>query len=405
MSINKNLLIIDDEIEVLNTLKRVFHKDYELHITDSPKEAFSIMEKFSIGVILCDQRMPEMKGTEFFSKVKELYPDTIRILITGYAELSDVIISINEGNIFRYLTKPWNLIDLKSSVKEGFDKNTLVRENLTMVETLKNTNLILEDKVSERTKELEVKNEELEKISKDKSKLLGIVAHDLRAPISGIFGLSKYIYSDVEKITIQEPAKYTDLKESLEFIEIITDSSKYLLELINDILDVSTIETGELAIKLENIEYIPFLNKVIGIHRELAKNKNITIMFLFEIENNTIVFVDKIKITQVINNLLQNAVKFSHPHGKVVIKVEGDGDYITTKVVDEGDGIPESQRDRLFKLFSKTSTIPTGGEKSNGLGLYISQKIIEAHKGIIGFEENVNKGSIFYFKLRKNIGA
>jgi DNA-binding NtrC family response regulator len=100
MGAKENLLIIDDEIEVLNTLKRVFHKDYNLHITESPKEAFEIMDKFDIGVILCDQRMPEMKGTEFFKKVKDLYPDTIRILITGYSELSDVIYSINEGNIF-----------------------------------------------------------------------------------------------------------------------------------------------------------------------------------------------------------------------------------------------------------------------------------------------------------------
>lgn len=89
-----NLLIIDDEIEILNTLKRIFHKDYELHITESPKEAFKIMEKFNIGVILCDQRMPEMKGTEFFTKVKELYPDTIRILITGYSELNETAFAV-----------------------------------------------------------------------------------------------------------------------------------------------------------------------------------------------------------------------------------------------------------------------------------------------------------------------
>ena len=127
MDVKGKLLILDDEIEILNALKRVFHKDYELYITSSPKEAFSILKKTNIGVILCDQRMPEMKGTELFTIIKDLYPNIIRILITGYSELRDVIISINEGNIYRYITKPWDLTDLKSSVREAFEKSYLKR--------------------------------------------------------------------------------------------------------------------------------------------------------------------------------------------------------------------------------------------------------------------------------------
>jgi signal transduction histidine kinase len=402
MDVNKNLLIIDDEIEVLNTLKRIFYKDYNLHLTLSPKVAFEIMKEFDIQVILCDQQMPEMKGSDFFSLVKDMHPDTIRILFTGYSDLNDAILSINEGNIFRYLIKPWNLFELKNSVKEAFEKNALIRENSAMVETLKNTNVILKQKVRERTQELEAKNEELKIISNDKSKILGIVAHDLRSPVGGIFSLSKYIFTTVKEKTIKEPDKFLELKESLEFLEIITDSSKYLLELINDILDVSAIETGKLALNIECLDYIPFLNKLIVFEKQLAKNKKITVMVLIEIKYKVIVCVDKIKISQVINNFLQNAIKFSHPYGKIIITVEDNGDYITTKVIDEGEGIPEGQRDRLFKIFSKTSTSTTGGEKSNGLGLYISQKIIEAHEGIIGFENNDGGGSIFYFKLKKD---
>jgi signal transduction histidine kinase len=402
MDVKKNLLIIDDEIEILNTLKRLFYKDYKVHITQSPKEAIDIMETFNIGVIICDQQMPEMKGTEFFTIVKNLYPDTIRILITGYSELSDAIVSINEGNVFRYLTKPWNLFDLKNSVKEAFEKSALIRENSTMVEALKNTNIILKDKVRERTQELEVKNEELKKISSDKSRILGIVAHDLRSPIGSIFSLSEYIYTSVKEQTIKEPVKCAELNESLEFIEMITNSSEYLLALINDIIDMSAIETGKLTLKLENIAYIPFINKIISMNQELAKNKKITILSLLEIKGDLTICVDKIKVSQVINNFIQNAIKFSYPLGKIILKVEVDGDYITTKVIDEGEGIPKSQRDKLFKVFSKTSIVPTGGERSNGLGLYISQNIIEAHGGIIGFEENSIKGSTFYFRIRYN---
>ncbi|WP_298842863.1 hybrid sensor histidine kinase/response regulator [Clostridium sp.] len=401
MDDKKNLLIIDDEIEILNTLKRIFYKEYNVHITQNTKDAFEIMKKVNIGVILCDQQMPKMKGTDFFIIVKDMYPSTIRILFTGYSDLSDAIKSINEGQIFRYLTKPWNLYELKSSVKEAFDKNALICENKIMIETLKNTNVILKDKVRARTAELEVKNIELEKISNDKSRILGIVAHDLRSPIGGIFSLSKFIKTSVKEVNTQEPIRFEKLKETIEFIEIITDSSKYLLDLINDIIDVSVIETGKLELNLESIMYIPFLNKSIAINRQSAKNKKIKILVKIETEQNIVVCMDKIKIGQVINNFLQNAIKFSYPLGNIILKVCDDGNYVTTKVIDEGEGIPKSQRNKLFKIFSKTSSIPTAGEKSNGLGLYISQRIIEAHNGIIGFEENIEKGSTFYFKLIK----
>lgn len=401
MDIKGSLLIIDDEIEVLNALKRIFHKDYKLHVTQSPNEAFEIMKEFDIEVILCDQQMREMKGTEFFTLAKDIYPDSIRILFTGYSDLSDAIKSINEGQIFRYLTKPWNLFDLKSSIKEAFEKSALIKENSIMVKALKNTNIILKDKVRARTQELNLKNKQLEKISNDKSKILGIVAHDLRSPIGGIFSLSKYIYTAIKEVITQEPVRFSELKESIGIINIITDSSKYLLELINDVLDVSAIETGQLELKLENINYIPFLNKAICIDKLSAKNKKITIMLVFEIKNDLVITMDKIKISQVISNFLQNAIKYSYPLGRIILKVQDDGEYITTKVIDKGEGVPKSERDKLFKVFSKTSTIPTGGERSNGLGLYISQKIIEAHDGKIGYEDNVNAGSIFYFKLRK----
>lgn len=303
-----------------------------------------------------------------------------------------------------YNTLSINNMNRELIKKEIMLKNAIIKENLIMVEALNNANMLLKDKVRERTKELEAKNKELEKISNDKSRILGIVAHDLRSPIGGIFSLSEYINTTMKEINLGKQVELPELDECLEFIEVITDSSKHLLELINDIIDVSAIETGKLTINLERINYISFLNKTIGIDKELAKNKNITILMSLEIEDNLAICVDKIKISQVINNFLENAIKFSYPLGKITLKVEDEGEYITTKVIDEGEGIPKSQRDRLFKIFSKTSIVPTGGERSNGLGLYISQNIIEAHNGIIGFEENVDRGSIFYFKLKKDLG-
>lgn len=161
MDIKGKLLVVDDEVEVLNSLKRVFHKEYEVYIAAGAAEAFNILEKSDIEVILCDQRMPNMKGTEFLTKVKDIYPDIIRILITGYSALYDVMIATNESNVFMYLTKPWNVVDLKHSLKEAFDKNSLIRENKKLIDELKNANIYLEEKIKERTREVEMTNEKL----------------------------------------------------------------------------------------------------------------------------------------------------------------------------------------------------------------------------------------------------
>jgi signal transduction histidine kinase len=160
------------------------------------------------------------------------------------------------------------------------------------------------------------------------------------------------------------------------------------------------IETGRLILNLENVNYISFLNDTIPLYMELAKNKGIRILLLPE-EKYIQLSIDRIKISQVITNFIHNAIKFSNSNTTVKIEVEVEGDYVVTKIIDEGEGIPLSQRELLFKMFSKTASLPTAGEKGSGLGLYISKRIIEAHDGVIGFQGNETTGSTFYFKLKR----
>lgn len=167
------LLIIDDEIEVIHTLRRIFHQQYTVEIASNKKDALEILANKNVGVILCDQRMPDMKGTDFFSSIKEVHKDIVKILITGYTSLDDVIEGINKGEVFRYLTKPWNLVDLKNSVEQAFSQLHLIEDNQRMLEELLNINKVLENKVKDRTEEISKQNKELEKLNK-KLELLSI---------------------------------------------------------------------------------------------------------------------------------------------------------------------------------------------------------------------------------------
>ena len=106
---NRTLLLVDDEEKILSSLERLFRKEgYTILRADSGKQGLNFLKKYTINVILSDQKMPEMTGVEFLSKAKILYPDTIRIILSGYSDLESILDAINKGEIFRFVTKPWD---------------------------------------------------------------------------------------------------------------------------------------------------------------------------------------------------------------------------------------------------------------------------------------------------------
>ncbi len=126
----RTLLLVDDEANILSALQRVLRRDgYQILHTTSPQEAFDLLAAHQVGVILSDQRMPEMSGVEFLRRVKHIYPDTIRIVLSGYAELKSVTAAINEGAVYKFLTKPWEDEQLRANVREAFEHYDMAQEN------------------------------------------------------------------------------------------------------------------------------------------------------------------------------------------------------------------------------------------------------------------------------------
>jgi signal transduction histidine kinase len=237
--------------------------------------------------------------------------------------------------------------------------------------------------------ELEIYKRRLEELNEVKNEFLGIAAHDLRNPISEIMMASSLLQ------------KYaTNLKppEKDELLNMINRSSTFMSTLVNDLLDVAKIESGRLELEKTENNYNEFIEDCLKLNRLFAKEKNITIDFTPETNLSNIQF-DQNQIRQVMNNLISNALKFSSPGSKVTIKVEKEGDYLVTKVIDEGPGIPAKEIPNLFKPFQRTSVPIPKGERSTGLGLAIAKKIVERHHGHIGVTSQVGKGSIFYFTL------
>jgi signal transduction histidine kinase len=170
-----------------------------------------------------------------------------------------------------------------------------------------------------------------------------------------------------------------------------------MLNLVSNLLDVSVIESGKLELVLQNNSFEKLIDQRIRINKVIADRKNIRIHKQFSVDIET--QYDKNQITQVIDNLLGNAIKFSPRDANIHVNLERVDGLAKVSVRDEGPGIPLDEQSKLFQGFQRTSVRPTGGEKTTGLGLAIIKKIMEAHKGNIGLLSQPGNGSTFYFCL------
>ena len=374
-----NLLVIDDEPSILSALKRQFRRSNQVYIANSAEEGLELMKTYPIQVIISDQRMPGMNGTAFFDQVKTNYPNAIRLLLTGYADIQSVIEAINDGNIYRYITKPWDPAELDTIVRGAFERHDLIVRNEELVAKLQQANIDLESKVQRRTAQLVALN-------KDKDRLIGIVAHDLRGPIGNIKMCHDLICKNLTNTTMQS--------KLLGMIDEVTEKA---LVLIDDLLDVSAIETGLLVLDKTAVALEPFLDKIIRFNRLAADKKNILLELDYQCpETGTF---DRQRIEQVVDNLLGNAFKYSHKNTAVKLSVEMSEGLLHFKIFDKGQGIREDDMNKLFAAFQKTSTLPTNSEHSNGLGLSICKRIVELHGGTIHAESVFGEGSCFSFSL------
>ncbi|TAN44501.1 MAG: CHASE2 domain-containing protein [Nitrospirae bacterium] len=242
--------------------------------------------------------------------------------------------------------------------------------------------------IVEARKVIEEKNKELKELNQLKNKFLGIAAHDLRNPLSSIKGFSDMLLSGM-------PGPLTDRQKHIS--TTISNASKGMLTLLNDLLDISAIESGKIDLKLKSGSVKKLLEDRLTINRMVAEKKDIRLHETLEDLPDTIFDYDR--MVQVVDNLISNAVKFSPPGSNVYISLKREDGMAMVSVKDEGPGLSEEDKGKLFGEFQKLSARPTGGEKSTGLGLSIVKKIIEAHKGTIYVESAPGSGAAFIFKI------
>jgi len=236
--------------------------------------------------------------------------------------------------------------------------------------------------------ELEIRNREVEKANRLKSNFLATMSHELRTPLNSIIGFS-------DLLAEQTAGPLTQKQE--RFVGHIKESSRHLLALIDDILDLSKIEAGRLALKYESFQISVAADEVLSTLRPLAAAKRIELGT--ELSAELTVYADRVRLKQVLYNLLSNAIKFTPPGGRVRLVARSEGSLLFVSVMDTGIGIPREEQESIFETFHHPPAPTLGVGEGTGLGLSITKLLVEQHGGRIWVESERAKGSQFHFTL------
>jgi signal transduction histidine kinase len=232
-------------------------------------------------------------------------------------------------------------------------------------------------------RQLAKKHAALQKVSTEKSEILGMVAHDLRNPLNGILNASEYVLEDASG----------RLGESnLTLLKAIEAASRFMLHVIEDMLEISAIESGRLHLNRKPADVLSLMEQVLSLNRPMAERKQISIDVIAR-SGLSPVNIDSTKMYRVMDNLLTNAIKFSNPGGRIIVYMHADGEAINISIQDQGPGIPARELKNVFKLFQKGRLASASKEAGAGLGLAIAKRIVEAHGGKLLLESEVGKGS------------
>jgi two-component system, sensor histidine kinase and response regulator len=365
---DRKVLIVDDDrlnVRILGGILR--GESYVLAEADSGERALEVYAQFRPSLVLLDVMMPGIDGLETCRRLKKTYGTDCApiIFITAKNESEDVVEGIDAGGV-DYLPKPFKAKEVLARIRSHLQNQALIEQQKLLVEQLSSANAA-------------------------KNRFLGMAAHDLRNPLASIRGLAEFLHDGaVGPLTADQ----------LDLIDTIHAASQSMLVLVNELLDVATIEAGELKLNLERENLAEVIAKSVAMTNMEAVKKHTQINFSPAGEPATLQ-LDAAKMRQVIDNLLSNAIKYSPPGSTITVTLTSDpaqGKWAFA-VQDQGPGIPEGERDKLFKDFGRLSVRPTGGEKSTGLGLAICRKIVEAHSGTITAENLPGRGCEFRVTL------
>lgn len=375
----------------MNEFCRLDQKEFfdSCHIINHIPDAFLLVDEQG-RIVASNDTVKEVLGW----KPNEIIGSDIEILISPDLR--------NKHKVYRqqFYKEPFHrnmneLVNLSALHKKGYNVPVDIKLSFISIKDRIYGIAILRDATVQRKlhKSLEEKNQTLEKTVAEKNHLLGIAAHDMRNPIGMIQNFAQILMT--ESIGALN-------EDQTEFVNRIHQSAVFMAGLLEDLLDLSSIESGTMNLRKEEFRFGDLMKDILLANYIHAQEKNISLEVNCDDCNELRLTADKRKFHQVFHNLIDNAIKYSPENTTVNIVANKSEKHFDFSVKDHGVGIPEEDLASLSQPFFRARNKPTGGEKSTGLGLYITNRIIEAHGGTLKVDSQNGKGSVFTVEIPIN---
>jgi signal transduction histidine kinase len=382
------LLVVDDEPDVLESLRHLFHRAYRVLTAEAGSPAIDLLAKEDVHVILSDQRMPGMTGDAFLAQARRVKPDAVRMLFTGYADIQAVIYAVNEGRIFRYILKPWDPTELEGVIRQAAEQYELLAERKRLIDQLQDANA-----------QLTRANQELAEANVLKSAFIEVASHEFNTPITLVLGLS-------ELLRLLNPDREP---REREIVERIAGSARQLARLVASTLTLMRTEDFRQTLRREPVALAPLLKDVAGRVEPFVASRHQK--FEVRVDDDLGEFeIDAAKIGDAVLNLLTNAIKFTPDGGEVSLTSRlVSADEAEIVVADRGIGVEDRSLRQMFQPFftefdpSRHSSGDFGFQKRGlGLGLSIVRQFIELHGGGVSAESTPGQGTRITLRLPRH---
>lgn len=377
------LLVVDDEPEVLHSVHDLFRLDYHVLTCEQGAEAVRVLESLEeIHVVLSDQRMPGMTGVDVLRHARRLRPDATRLLFTAHADVKAVVDAINQGNVFRYVAKPWEPDELQTVVRQAVEHHVLLADRARLLDELRET------------------NRRLVEADRLKGAFIEVASHELNTPVAVVLGMTQ-----LWKMTQSETAS-TDERH---WVDRIQGAGKRLARTVERMLKLVRADDLSQPLDVRPTALAPLVRGVVAEAVPFLEARKQRV----ELELDPMLgeaLIDPAKVGDVLANLLINAIKFSPDGGTLRVSARPDGPgQARFEVADEGLGIDPAARPFVFEPFFTgfdTMHHSSGefeyGKRGIGLGLCLVKRFVELHGGRVEVRSTPGVGSTFAFTLPRH---
>lgn len=346
-----SILIVDDEKVIRDLCARAL-MEYRVFQAGNCADAVRIYEKERTDLVLADVMMPGGDGIQLLRQIKELDPNAAVIIMTGFAEKEIILNALREG-ADDFISKPLNLLQLKTVMEKALARKQLKEELAT-----------------------------LKQLDRLKSNFLSLISHKLRTPITAI---SLFLQN------IQRGVYETSDALFLQNVNLINEEAAYLNRMVNDLLTFSQMMEGSNVLHLEPCDLNVMVGGVLQGSREALRKPGITTEFCEK--QLPVVNLDRAKIAFALQQVIDNAYKFSGETGRISIQINNGGDHFVVSVADSGAGIPQEELVRVFDKFYQIDPDNTGQVRGFGLGLFYAREFVRQHGGSLNITSEIGKGT------------